>query len=74
MITIEKDRLIITINEFGASEVYSDMIHELLDLLYCKDPDFTQQHKNIILLLEHMMPTHTQAEAMIEKTFITYPI
>lgn len=64
MVTIEKERLTIVINEFCAAEAYTDIVGELLDLLQCKDKNFTQQHKNVLLLLENMMPTTDQVIAM----------
>lgn len=64
MVTIEKRRITIVIDEFCAAETYADIVSELLDLLQCKAEDFTQQHKNVLLLLENMMPTTDQVIAM----------
>lgn len=64
MVIIEKRRLTIMIDEFCAAETYTDIIRELLDLLQCKDENFTQQHKNVLLLLENMMLDEKQVEAV----------
>lgn len=64
MVTIDKDRLTIVINEFCAAETYTYIVGELIDLLQCKDKDFTQQHYHVLLLLENMMPTTDQVIAM----------
>lgn len=64
MVTIDKSRITIVINDFCAAETYTDIVGELIDLLQCKDKDFTQQHNRVLLLLENMMPTTDQVIAM----------
>lgn len=66
MVTLEKKRITIVIDGFGAAEMYTNIVGELLDLLYCKDENFIQQHKTILLLLEYMMPTSGQVKLMLE--------
>lgn len=64
MVTIEKNRLTIVINEFCAAETYTDIVSELLDLLQCKDENFTQQYNNVLLLLQALVPCEKQVKAM----------
>lgn len=64
MVTIEKRQITIVINDFCAAEIYANIVGELIDLLRCKDEDFMQQHKNVLLLLGYMMPDEKQVKAM----------
>lgn len=64
MVVFEKEQLTIVIKDFDIAERWKDTVCELLDLLYCKDEDFTQRHQNILLLLEELMPDCRQVKAM----------
>lgn len=64
MIRIEENKLTITIKTSFIEEFYVDMIVEMIDIMYCKDEDFTQSHKNLFILLEAMMPDYKQIKAM----------
>lgn len=64
MVIFEKIQLTIVIKDFDIAERWKDTVCELLDLLYCKDEDFTQRHQNILLLLEELMPDCRQVKAM----------
>lgn len=64
MIHIEDNKLTITVERSFVEEFYVDMVVEMIDIMYCKDDDFTQNHKNLLLLLEAMMPDYKQIKAM----------
>lgn len=64
MITIEKKRITIVVDNFCSAETYTSIVNELIDLLRCKDENFIQQHKNVLLLLGNMMPDEKQVQAM----------
>lgn len=64
MIHIEENKLTITIKRSFVEEFYVDMIGEMIDIMYCKDDNFTQSHRNILTLLEAMMPDYQQIKAM----------
>lgn len=68
MVVFEKEQLTIVIKDFDIAERWKDTVCELLDLLYCKDEDFTQNHQNVLLLLEELMPDWKQVKAMIGVT------
>lgn len=64
MITLEKDCLTITIKDQYAADRWVDTVQELIDVLVCKDEDFTQNHPNVLFLLQEMMPDLLQVKAM----------
>lgn len=64
MVTFEKDRFIIIVNGSNATETWTDMVDDLLDLLYSKDENFTRQHRSVILLLQHMMLSWEQVKSL----------
>lgn len=64
MVTFEKDRFIIIVNGNNATETWTDMVDDLLDLLYSKDENYTRQHRSAILLLQHMMLSWEQVKSL----------
>lgn len=66
MVIFEKKQLTIVIKDTDIAERWKDTVYELLDLLYCKDEDFTQRHQNVLLLLEELMPDCRQVKAMMD--------
>lgn len=63
MIKLESTKLTIEIPG-SAVDNWTEIISDLLDLLYCQDQNYISHHQGILLLLQHMMPDHKQVKAM----------
>lgn len=64
MVIFGKNQFTIVVSVVNTTETWCDTCNELIDLLACKDENFTQQHRHVLFLLQCMMLTGDQAKAL----------
>ena len=65
MVKLEPTRLIIIIPG-SAADTWSETVGDLLDLLYCEDPELIKRRQGILFLLQHMMPSFDQIKLLMK--------